>query len=100
MFKPQWHWLAALFFCTSVTGADLNWEAALNGEHRSESNRARDEYRHPQETLSFFGLAAGMTVLEVSPGGGWYTEGLALLTQGPSEENPSSANRMEILELG
>ena len=77
MFKRQCYWLAALLFCGSVTGADLNWDAALNGDHRSESNRARDEYRHPQETLSFFGLAPGMTVMEVSPGGGWYTEVLA-----------------------
>ena len=79
MFKRQCYWLAALLFCGSVTGADLNWDAALNGDHRSESNRARDEYRHPQETLSFFGLAPGMTVMEVSPGGGWYTEVLAPL---------------------
>ncbi len=63
MFKRQCYWLAALLFCGSVTGADLNWDAALNGDHRSESNRARDEYRHPQETLSFFGLAPGMTVV-------------------------------------
>ena len=70
MFKQQGFWLAALLFCGNVTGADLNWDAALNGDHRSESNRARDEYRHPKETLSFFGLAPGMTVMEVSPGGG------------------------------
>lgn len=57
----------------------LDWDAALSGEHRSESNRARDQYRHPRETLEFFGLSAGMTVLEVSPGGGWYTEVLAPL---------------------
>jgi len=79
MFKRQGFWLAALLFCGNVTGADLNWDAALNGDHRSESNRARDEYRHPKETLSFFGLAPGMTVMEVSPGGGWYTEVLAPL---------------------
>ena len=62
--------------------ADFNWEAALSGEHRSEANRARDEYRHPQETLSFFGIAPGMTVMELSPGGGWYTEVLAPLMDG------------------
>ncbi|MFK7991269.1 MAG: class I SAM-dependent methyltransferase [Sandaracinaceae bacterium] len=51
--------------------------AALAGAHRSESNRARDVYRHPAETLSFFGLEPGMTVVEMGPGGGWYTEVLA-----------------------
>ena len=53
-------------------------DAALAGAHRSEANRARDVYRHPKETLSFFGLRQDMTVVEVWPGaGGWYTEVLA-----------------------
>ena len=64
---------------TQLVSAALPWEAALSGEHRSAENRARDTYRHPQETLEFFGLDAGMTVMEVSPGGGWYTEVLAPL---------------------
>ena len=51
--------------------ADFNWEVALSGEHRSEASRARDAYRHPRETLEFFGIAPGMTVMELSPGGGW-----------------------------
>lgn len=45
--------------------------------HRSEANRARDAYRHPQETLAFFEVHPHQTVLEVTPGGGWYTEILA-----------------------
>lgn len=52
-------------------------EAALAGSHRSPGSRARDAYRHPKETLAFFGLAPNMTIVEVSPGGGWYTEVLA-----------------------
>lgn len=52
-------------------------EAALAGAHRSEANRARDPYRHPAETLAFFGLEPEMTVVEMAPGGGWYTEVLA-----------------------
>lgn len=53
-------------------------KAALAGAHRSEANRARDAARHPIETLSFFGLRADMTVVELWPGGGgWYTEILA-----------------------
>ena len=59
----------------AVTRAKL--EAALAGEHRSDRNRARDEYRHPLETLEFFGLRSDMAVVEVWPGGGWYSEVLA-----------------------
>lgn len=52
-------------------------EQAMLGEHRSESNRERNRHRHPVGTLTFFGLADGMTVMEISPGAGWYTEILA-----------------------
>ena len=52
-------------------------EAAANGAHRSDANKARNQYRHPVETLSFFGLKPTMTVVEISPGAGWYTEVLA-----------------------
>ncbi len=49
----------------------------LAGEHRSAENRARDRYRHPAETLEFFGLRPDSTVVEVWPGAGWYTEIIA-----------------------
>jgi len=53
-------------------------EKTLAGDHRSAANRARDVYRHPKETLTFFGLRQDMTLMEVWPGGGgWYTEVLA-----------------------
>ena len=53
-------------------------EKAVAGEHRSAENKARDRYRHPAETLLFFGIRPDMTVVELSPGGGgWYTEILA-----------------------
>lgn len=51
--------------------------AILAAGHRSAEHRARDVYRHPAETLAFFGIEPDMTVVEVSPGGGWYTEILA-----------------------
>ncbi len=61
-----------------VTAAAL--ERVLAGEHRSAENRARDAFRHPHETLLFFGVKPEMTVVEVWPGaGGWYTEILAPL---------------------
>ena len=52
---------------------------ALEGEHRSEKNKQRNQYRHPLETLDFFGMKPDMTVVEIWPGGGWYTEVLAPL---------------------
>ena len=51
--------------------------AAIAGPQRSEANKARDKYRHPLETLTFFGIKPTMTVVEISPGAGWYTEILA-----------------------
>ncbi len=50
---------------------------AVTGATRSPENRARDKYRHPVETLTFFGIKPEMTVVEISPSGGWYTEILA-----------------------
>jgi predicted methyltransferase len=47
------------------------------GDHRSERDKARDRYRHPVETLAFFGIRDDMTVVEIWPGGGWYTRILA-----------------------
>jgi predicted methyltransferase len=54
-----------------------SFDAAIAGAHRSDANRARDAARHPAQTLAFFGIRPGMTVVEVSPSGGWYTEILA-----------------------
>lgn len=51
--------------------------AALDGEIRTEAERARDANRRPVETLAFFGLREEMRVLELLPGGGWYTKLLA-----------------------
>jgi predicted methyltransferase len=52
-------------------------DAAIAGSHRSDTSKARDRYRHPKETLAFFGLRPEMTVVEIWPGGGWYTDVLA-----------------------
>jgi predicted methyltransferase len=52
-------------------------QAAIAGPQRSEANKARDQYRHPLQTLTFFGIKPGMTVVEIWPGNGWYTEILA-----------------------
>lgn len=68
--------LGLLAFTTiSVSAAAL--QEIVAGEHRSESAQARDVYRNPVKTLEFFDVRPEMTVVEVSPGGGWYTDILA-----------------------
>ena len=64
-----------IFSLTSLSAHNL--EQSVNSEDRSPDNVARDIYRHPYETLSFFGIKPDMTVVELNPGGGWYTEILA-----------------------
>ena len=59
----------------TVILADL--DAALQGDWRSADNRARDAHRHPRETLAFFNVAPDHTVIEITPGAGWYSEILA-----------------------
>ena len=54
-------------------------DSALAGSWRSAANRARDLYRHPKATLQFFGVRPDQTVIEITPGGGWYSEILAPL---------------------
>jgi predicted methyltransferase len=70
--------------CASTSSSkDASTAAALDrilaGDHRSQADRARDAYRHPKDTLLFFGITPDMTVVEVWPGAGWYTEILAPL---------------------
>jgi predicted methyltransferase len=57
--------------------ADEGLNAAIAGVHRTPAFVARDVWRHPLETLRFFGIQPQMAVVEISPGGGWYTEILA-----------------------
>lgn len=68
--------------------------SALAGAHRDAEHQARDVARHPSETLAFFGVERSMTVVELWPGGGWYTEilgpflrdeGTFIVTNWPSE---------------
>lgn len=55
--------------------------AAVAAPTRTPANLARDQYRHPAETLAFFGVKPGDTVVELWPGGGWYSEILAPLAK-------------------
>lgn len=76
-------------------------EEAVAGPFRNEENRARDVYRHPVETLQFFGLQPEMTVVEISPGAGWYMEILAPLVSAKGQYiaalPPSSSEYMKKL---
>jgi len=51
--------------------------SAVISKHRDPNNKARDVYRHPGQTLAFFGVESGMSVIEIWPGKGWYTEIIA-----------------------
>jgi len=76
--------LLSLLACAPTSPAPDEREAiraeiaeAADGEHRSEAHRARNSDRNPVDTLDFFGLRNDMKVVELWPGGGWYTEILA-----------------------
>lgn len=74
--------LAISVHVPDVTAKELSIgdiRATLSSSHRRAKDRARDRYRHPAETLAFFGLADDMTVVEVAPGRGWYTDVIAPL---------------------
>ncbi|HEY5289243.1 MAG TPA: methyltransferase [Caulobacteraceae bacterium] len=71
---------AAVAIAPTAVLADRNWSAPaglLSNSRRSAANRARDPFRHPAQSLKFWGLAPSMTVVEVEPSGGYWTEILA-----------------------
>ena len=79
------HFLSLVILCCAVLPQAVTADpveqkltAAANGAHRSVENIERNRFRHPVETLMWFGIQDSMTVVEISPGGGgWYTEILA-----------------------
>jgi len=64
-------------YALAANDIDSKVEAALAAESRPEADRERDRNRRPLETLNFFGMKDDMRVLELIPGGGWYTRVLA-----------------------
>ena len=107
--------ISATLLCSGLVSAHQDaehqsqLEQAIAGEHRSEKNKARDEFRHPKETLAFFGFKPSMTVVEITPGGGWYTEILAPALKGKGklygahypdtgEDNYYSNSRKKLVE--
>ena len=77
MKKLNWLVATGLLLGGLQTAQAMSLEQAAAGDHRSEAKKARNEDRNPVETLNFFGIKPDMTVVEISPGGGWYTEILA-----------------------
>ena len=67
-------WLSATALAAE---GDAKLRSVIEGSHRPAEAKARDKYRHPAETLTFFGLKDNMTVVELWPFGGWYTQILA-----------------------
>lgn len=64
-------------FAMAAEGIEAKLQAAMTDKNRPDNHVARDANRKPIETLTFFGLEEDMTVVEVMPGGGWYTRLLA-----------------------
>ncbi len=75
--------LAMLLTITNIAAADgfdaveAKLKAAMASDIRTDAEKARDRNRKPVETLKFFGLRDDMTLIELIPGGGWYTKLLA-----------------------
>ena len=90
----------AIFGLTQIAYAANQTDSlldAINDPNRNPSYTKRDKYRNPYETLSFFQINPSMHVLELSAGGGWYTEILApyLKAKGSlsvTHHNPDAGN--------
>ncbi|HTB67628.1 MAG TPA: methyltransferase domain-containing protein [Steroidobacteraceae bacterium] len=67
----------ACAIAVAADNVDPKLAAAVNSDFRPAADRARDPYRHPLQTLTFFGIKPTMTVVELWPFGGWYTAILA-----------------------
>ncbi len=68
---------AAVVATPKMSKIDPKLSAAISAPTRTPANLARDPYRNPAGTLAFFGVKPNQTVVELWPGGGWYTEILA-----------------------
>jgi predicted methyltransferase len=99
--------LLALTLCTAAQ-ADDALKDMIASSSRTPAYTARDMWRHPYETLKFFGLRPDSTVVEISPGGGWYTEILApylrdkgllvLAADDPASDKPEAVKSLERLK--
>jgi predicted methyltransferase len=74
---PEMHTEAKVLTEKAFPSGKAAIQAAMKGKHRAAGDAERDKYRHPVETLEFFGFKPTMTVLDIGPGEGWYTALLA-----------------------
>lgn len=110
--RAKWKTMSAVLMCALLAGACADESSRqttaealtgiLAGDQRTPAERARDVYRHPKETLLFFGIRPEMTVMEVWPEPGWYTEIIAPLLEAKGRyiaavppENPASKSSVE-----
>lgn len=70
-------WLVSSISMLQAAEKPSSLTQAIAGTQRSLEHKLRDKYRHPQQTLEFFDVKDNMTVVEIWPGAGWYTEILA-----------------------
>ncbi|AKC86737.1 class I SAM-dependent methyltransferase [Pseudoxanthomonas suwonensis] len=82
----------------TLPAPDAALQAALDGAWRDPANTARDTYRHPGQTLAFFGIKPDMTVVEITPGGGWYAEILAPYLRGDGKYVAAVVDPMAVAE--
>ncbi len=98
--------VCAPLYALAQTDVGAQLDQILASDHRNPKNAARDQFRHPKEGLMFFGIQPDMTVVEVWPSGGWWTEILAPLLRDrgtynaawyatPSKNTPDYARRIE-----
>jgi len=73
-------------------------QKAVQDSRRDPANVKRDAHRHPAQTLSFFGVAPGQTVIEVTPGSGWYSEILAPLLHDKGQYVAAVVDPMAVAE--
>ncbi len=98
---------ATALTCGPAAAADDRLRAAIADVNRTPANVARDPARHPYDTLHFFGITPAMTVVEIAPGGGWYTEILApylkadgkLIAAGPDPKSADEGERKAALRM-
>ena len=68
---------ASLAFADDFDAVEAKLKAALAADIRTDAEKERDRNRRPIDTLKFFGLRDDMKIVELIPGGGWYTKLLA-----------------------
>ncbi len=84
----------------TLPAPDAGLQTVLNGSWRDPANVKRDAYRHPGQTLAFFGIAPTQTVIEITPGGGWYSEILAPYLQAKGHYIAAVVDPMKVKEGG